>query len=61
METDSDKRAELFTEIQKQMDEKNAPAVVLLQPGKTWAVSSRLTNLTVSPAFGFDFVSLDVQ
>ena len=61
VETDSDKRAELFTEIQKQMDEKNAPAVVLLQPGKTWAVSSRLTNLTVSPAFGFDFVSLDVQ
>ena len=61
VETDSDKRAELFAEIQKQMDEKNAPAVVLLQPGKTWAVSSRLTNLTVSPAFGFDFVSLDVQ
>ena len=61
VETDSDKRAELFTEIQKQMDEKNAPAVVLLQPGKTWAVSSRLTDLTVSPAFGFDFVSLDVQ
>ena len=61
VETDSDKRAKLFTEIQKQMDEKNAPAVVLLQPGKTWAVSSRLTNLTVSPAFGFDFVSLDVQ
>ena len=48
VETDSDKRAELFTEIQKQMDEKNAPAVVLLQPGKTWAVSSRLKNLTVS-------------
>lgn len=61
VETDSDKRAELFAEIQKQMDEKNAPAVVLLQPGKTWAVSSRLTDLTVSPAFGFDFVSLDVQ
>jgi len=61
VETDSDKRAELFAEIQKQMDEKNAPAVVLLQAGKTWAVSSRLTNLTVSPAFGFDFVSLDVQ
>ena len=61
VETDSDKRAELFTEIQKQMDEKNAPAVVLLQPGKTWAVSSRLTNLTVSAAFCFDFVSLDVQ
>lgn len=50
VETDSDKRAELFTEIQKQMDEKNAPAVVLLQPGKTWAVSSRLKNLTVSAA-----------
>lgn len=61
VETDSDKRAELFTEIQKQMDEKNAPAVVLLQPGKTWAVSSRLKNLTVSAAFCFDFVSLDVQ
>lgn len=61
VETDSDKRAELFTEIQKQMDEKNAPAVVLLQPGKTWAVSSRLKNLTVSAAFSFDFVSLDVQ
>ena len=61
VETDSDKRAELFAEIQKQMDEKNAPPVVLLQAGKTWAVSSRLTNLTVSPAFGFDFVSLDVQ
>lgn len=61
VETDSDKRAELFTEIQKHMDEKNAPAVVLLQPGKTWAVSSRLTNLTVSAAFSFDFVSLDVQ
>ena len=61
VETDNDKRAELFAEIQKQMDEKNAPPVVLLQAGKTWAVSSRLTNLTVSPAFGFDFVSLDVQ
>lgn len=61
VETDSDKRAELFTEIQKQMDEKNAPAVVLLQPGKTWAVSSRLKNLTVNAAFSFDFVSLDVQ
>ena len=61
VETDNDKRAELFEEIQKQMDQKNAPAVVLLQAGKTWAVSSRLTNLTVSPAFGFDFVSLDVQ
>ncbi len=61
VETDSDKRAELFAEIQQQMDEKNAPPVVLLQAGKTWAVSSRLTNLTVSSAFGFDFVSLDVQ
>ena len=61
MAPDSDKRAELFAEIQKRMDEKNAPAVVLLQPGKTWAVSSRLKNLTVSAAFCFDFVSLDVQ
>ena len=60
-ETDDDAREALFLEIQEQMNEKNAPAVVLLQAGKTWAVSSRLTDLTVSAAFGFDFVSLDVE
>lgn len=61
VETDTAKREALFLEIQNEMNEKSAPAIVLLQAGKTWAVSSRLTDLVVSAAFGFDFVSLDVQ
>lgn len=60
-ETDDAQRYDYWVEIQKQMEEKNSPAIVLLQAGKTWAYSSRVDNLVTSAAFGFDCVSLDVH
>lgn len=60
-ETDDAQRYDYWVEIQKQMEEKNSPAIVLLQAGKTWAYSSRVDNLVTSAVFGFDCVSLDVH
>lgn len=58
--TDETQRADLFKQIQNEMISCNSPFIILLQPGRTWAVNSRVQNVVPSSAYYLDFAALDV-
>jgi len=61
VETDDATRVELFEAIQNEMIACNSPFIVVLQPGRTWAVNARVQNVVPSTAYYLEFADLEVK